>query len=175
MSCISLSFLSPSSLSFTCFISEYKSFLIIHSQAAQSWVSLSNVSDKHSQEGSSELSKYCTILRTFSDEGREGIISLCTITSKNFGGGSPGVNALTVRGSSRIPLGNHHHYHSGYALSGEEILEGKNACFSCLISQIAAVAREGELRVDGSMEDEVRWLASVCVCVRVCVCVCVCV
>ena len=80
---------------------------------------------------------------------------MCTITSKNFLGGNPGVNALMVRGSSRIPLGNHHHYHSGYVLSGEEILEGKKACFSCLISQIAAVACEGQLRGDDSVDDEV--------------------
>lgn len=60
-------------------------------------------------------------------------------------------------------------------LSGEEMLEGKKACFSCLISQIAAVACGGQLRGDDSVDDEVGWQASMCVCVCMFVCVYVCI
>ena len=137
-----------------------------------------NVTDVKSQEHSSELYKYCSILRLFHEEGRDGIISLCSVTSKNFGGGIPGVRAITVRVPSGIPMGNHHHYHSGCALSSEEILEGRKACFRCLISQIAAVAG-GFLFMggDSAIESEVGMspYTYMCVCVYVCVYVCVCV
>ena len=155
---------------------KFMSTSIIITKAAQNWVSLSNVTDVNSQEHSSELYTYCSILRTFYEEGREGIISLCSVTSKNFGGGNPGVRAMTVRVPSGIPVGNHHHYHSGCALSSGEILDGRKACFRCLISQIAAVA-EGFLLGggDSAIDSEVSLHTPACVCVRVCMCVCVCV
>ena len=153
---------------------KFISFSIILTKAAKNWVSLSNVTDVNSQEHSSELYTYCSILRTFYEEGREGIISLCSVTSKNFGGGKPGVRAMTVRVPSGIPLGNHHHYHSGCALSSGEILDGRKACFRCLISQIAAVA-EGFLLEggDSAIDSQVSLHTPACVCVCVCMCVCV--
>ena len=130
---------------------------------------MSNVTDVKSQEHSSELYKYCSILRTFHEEGREGVISLCSVTSKNFGGAIPGVRAMTVRVPSGIPMGNHHHYHSGCALSSEEILDGRKACFRCLISQIAAVA-DGFLSRGGDSAIG----SEVCLHTPPCMCVCVC-
>ena len=80
------------------------------------------------------------------------------------------LHELTVRAPSGIPMGNHHHYHSGYALSNDEILSGRKACFSCLISQIAAVGGGfiSEAR-DVAMDSEVRLHAHVCVYSWVCV------
>lgn len=128
-------------------------------------------------EASSKLSKYCTLLRTFGEHGREGIVNLCVIASHNF---IPEISegnfesALSVRDSPvrsdlygtpfAVDGWDKNQYHGGVVLTVRDCEEGRKACYVCLLSQIAAV-RDGlhgeglghvRLRTEG--ESEVRIL-----------------
>ena len=111
-------------------------------------------------EGSSKLSKYCTLLRTFGEHGREGIVSLCVVASHNFiaefNEGNID-NALNVRNSPgrsdlygtpfAVDGWDRNQYHGGIVLTLRDCEEGRKACYACLLHQIAAV-RDG-LRGEG--------------------------
>lgn len=107
--------------------------------------------DRSAKEESSELSKYCTILRAFGTEGREGMVTICSIASSNFGA-DPGSSVLTVRGSHsprgwglesnaviNLPSRAQEHYQWGSVLNSKESEAGRKACYACLLRQIAWV------------------------------------
>lgn len=106
-------------------------------------------------EGYSKLSKNCTLLKAFGEHGREGIVSLCIITSRNFIPQTTGVHpesSLIIYDSpvrddlyGSFPLGegwDRNQYHGGSVLTVRDCEEGRKACYACLLNQIAAV-RDG--------------------------------
>ena len=113
-------------------------------QAAGYWVSLGDVADKlNPVEGSSKLSKYCTLLRTFGEHGREGIVSLCVVASHNFiaefneGNIDNVLNVRNSPGRSDLygtPFAVHgwdrNQYHGGVVLTLRDCEEGRKACYA---------------------------------------------
>jgi hypothetical protein len=126
--------------------------------------------DRSAKDESSELSKYCTILRAFGKEGREGMVTLCSIASSNFGtGADPGSSVLTVRASQSprdrgqestavvdLVSRGQEHYHRGSVLSPKESEAGRKACYACLLRQIAWVGftPQGKGTVTGLTEEQ---------------------
>jgi hypothetical protein len=155
LSLLTLNSLSPSlslPLSFSLSLSLPRSLArSLPRQAAQYWVEISDVMDRSAKDESSQLSKYCTILRAFGNEGREGIVTLCSIASSNFGT-DPGSSVLAVRGSQLLRdrgqestavvdlvSRGQEHYQWGSVLSPKESEAGRKACYTCLLRQIAWV------------------------------------
>lgn len=114
--------------------------------------------DRSAKEESSELSKYCSILRAFGSQGREGMVTLCTIASSNFGA-DPGSSVLTVRASQSprdrgqegnsavdLPSRGQEHYQWGSVLTPKESEAGRKACYACLLRQIAWVGFTNQVK-----------------------------
>lgn len=122
--------------------------------------------DRSPKEESSELSKYCAILKTFGKEGREGIVAMCSIASSNFGA-DPGSAARTslpqrdrgqqspfIASTVDLPSRGQEHYQWGSVLSPKESETGRKACYACLLRQIAWVGFTPQGRGTTTLGDE---------------------
>ena len=140
---------------FFCFLSFFIIIFLIFfyhfSQAAQYWVRLSDVSDKYnSKEHSSELSKNCTALRMFGEQGREGIVTICILASQNFKHEINGINEDTLSVRKNVQDDEYENYtieedwdrtqyHGGTVLTAQDCTEARTACYISLLKQISEI------------------------------------
>ena len=138
-------------------------------QAAAYWTALCDVIDT-SATHPAELSKNCSSLLAFGDQGRVGVVNLCTIAAQNFllentqkdgnTAENGGNDALTVRENVRFPRNkeedfDRNHYHGGAVLTVRDAEEGRKACFACLLRCIAVVKECKFVGVMGSAVQQV--------------------
>jgi hypothetical protein len=110
-------------------------------KAASYWKALEDVKEGF-KEGSSqafgECSSYlttsCELLRTYGEVSRKGIVTLCATAAINF---DILCNSL-IHPSSEEDW-DRAMYHGGSALAEAGSVEGKSACYNCLIKEIMAV------------------------------------
>ena len=106
-------------------------------KASQYWQSLSDVSGN--TDGT--LSSYCTLLMTFGEVGRNGVVDLCLATTRNF---STTRVDETAFGPSRKKIGDgdfspyesRNLYHLGRILDPEDMEDCSKACFNILLDQM---------------------------------------
>jgi hypothetical protein len=165
------------------------------SRAARFWRSIEDVKDGISLTSAGEslsvLSKSCTLLRTFGEVGRVGVVTLCTAAAKNFeraertdsvtssyslapNFSSPNPSLLTngggagntSRGCDSVEDWDRNLYHGGSVLTENDCIEGRKACYECLLKQIMAVKSSpsnlgGTMLLSGEEVDEKRAHAAV--------------
>lgn len=106
-------------------------------KASQYWQSLSDVSGN--TDGT--LSAYCTLLMTFGEVGRNGVVDLCLATTRNFSTSRIDETAFgpirkKIGDGDFSPYESRNLYHLGRILDPKDMEDGCKACFNVLLDQM---------------------------------------